>query len=177
MIEVDQAEKKRKRREPFATVWDEYIGRARQGAESRGLKFEIDARYIEQLFAEQNDRCRISGLPLTADRKVMHPTASLDRIESHRGYEKGNVQWIHKVVNIMKSDHDEEYFIAMCSQIAAHRGNPDGLTSRERAALAGQAQCSKPAKRTSGTHNFKTAPKPVRPPAPDQFASAGGMLF
>jgi hypothetical protein len=29
---------------------------------------------------------------------------------------------VHKTVNIMKSNHDEAYFIAMCMQVAAHRG-------------------------------------------------------
>ncbi|MHC2249983.1 hypothetical protein [Bradyrhizobium elkanii] len=173
---MDQAvETRGGRRTPYTTKWDEYIGLARTGAVKRGLSFEIDAAYIEKLFADQRGQCRISGLPLVADRRVVYPTASLDRIESHRGYEKGNVQWIHKVVNTMKLDYDQEYFIAMCSQIAAHRGNP--LTARERLALAGDPQFTKDHKRTFGTHNFKSAPKPSRPPKPEQLVSVGGMLF
>jgi len=43
-------------------------------------------------------------------------TASLDRINSSKGYTLDNVQWVHKTVNIMKqglSDEDFKYWIKM----------------------------------------------------------------
>jgi hypothetical protein len=173
----DKVETRGGRRVKYASIWDEYIGLAHRGAVKRRLAFEINADFIEKLFDSQQGRCRLSGLPIFADRRIIGPTASLDRIESDRGYVKGNVQWIHKVVNTMKLDYDQDYFVAMCAQVAAHRGNPNGLSQKERTALAGDPQYSKAHKRTFGTHNFKSALRPVPPPKPEQFASAGGMLF
>ena len=41
-------------------------------------------------------------------------TASLDRIDSSKPYIKGNMQWLHKDVNIMKNAYNINYFINMC---------------------------------------------------------------
>ena len=42
---------------------------------------------------------------------------SLDRIDSNNGYVEGNVQWVHKDVNMMKKDYNQEYFINICKLI------------------------------------------------------------
>jgi hypothetical protein len=151
-------------------MWTEYIVKARDGADRRGIKFEIDADYIEQLFKVQDGKCAISGLPLWIDRKYLNPTASLDRRDSARGYVKGNVQWVHKVVNGMKLHHDESYFIAMCMQIAQHRGGGEPPTQAQRQMLAGQPF-------TSRARPKNAFPKKKIAPPPEQFQSVGGMLF
>lgn len=120
------------------TIWTRYLSQLRFGAAKRGYSFEIDVPYIQQLLEQQGGKCAISGLPIYMDRNECAPTASLDRKENHRGYVKGNVQWVHKVVNRMKSDYDEAYFIAMCNQVAAHRGGGKPLSPAQRQLLAGQ---------------------------------------
>lgn len=45
-------------------------------------------------------------------------TASLDRIDSSKGYVEGNVHWVHKDINIMKWDFPLETFIKMCKFVA-----------------------------------------------------------
>lgn len=45
-------------------------------------------------------------------------TISLDRIDSTKGYIEGNVQWVHKSVNIMKSTLTQEQFINFCKLVA-----------------------------------------------------------
>jgi hypothetical protein len=129
-------------RKGTATKWTDYINQSRASAEVRGIKFEINATYIEQLFAEQGGVCAISGLPLWVDRRNLNPTASLDRRDSARGYVPGNVQWVHKSVNIMKLHLHEDYFIGMCMKIAEHRGG-EPLTQAQRHVLAGQPHTSK----------------------------------
>jgi hypothetical protein len=47
-------------------------------------------------------------------------TASLDRIDSSRGYTADNIQWVHKHVNLMKRSFNEEYFINTCKQIVTY---------------------------------------------------------
>jgi hypothetical protein len=45
-------------------------------------------------------------------------TASLDRIDSSKGYCEDNVQWVHKDINRMKNTFDQDYFISLCKLIA-----------------------------------------------------------
>jgi len=45
-------------------------------------------------------------------------TASLDRIDSSKGYIEGNVQWVHKMVNMSKQQYTQEEFINMCIAVA-----------------------------------------------------------
>ena len=45
-------------------------------------------------------------------------TASLDRIDSTKGYTKNNIQWVHKTINKMKNVLHDEEFIQWCNLIA-----------------------------------------------------------
>ena len=47
-------------------------------------------------------------------------TASLDRIDSNKGYIKNNVQWVHKHINTMKMHMTDREFIDMCKKVAKH---------------------------------------------------------
>src|SRR5882724_8540250 len=109
------------------------------------------------------------------DFSKQNPTASLDRRENHRGYVKGNVQWVHKVVNIMKSNHDEAYFVAMCKQIADHRGGAKPLSRSQREALAGQPHTSRDRLTKSIDFARFTPKKPAKELG--HTLAVGGMLF
>jgi len=95
-------------------------------------EFSVTIEYIWNLFLKQNRRCAISGVEITFDHlgdKKEHKfknkskvTASLDRIDSSKGYVNGNVQWVHKHINIMKNDMDQQKFIEWCRIIA--KNNP-----------------------------------------------------
>ena len=71
------------------------------------------------LFLQQDRKCALSGILLTFPKvsKDKSWTASLDRIDSSKGYVLGNVQWVHKDINIMKNKFDNQYFIEICKQI------------------------------------------------------------
>lgn len=88
-------------------------------AKVRGIKFSVSPKELWSLFLEQEHRCAISGLPICFGRDFVSTTASLDRIDSCKGYSKGNVQWVHKIVNMMKNDMLEIEFLRMCKVIAA----------------------------------------------------------
>lgn len=47
-------------------------------------------------------------------------TASLDRIDSTKGYVEGNVQWIHKRLNIMKGKSTDVTFIKDCERVVRY---------------------------------------------------------
>jgi len=84
----------------------------RKKALDRSLEFGVDLKYVEYLFKKQKKICKLSGDTLTT------ATMSLDRIDSKIGYIKGNLQWVHKEVNVMKLEYSQEYFLNLCYLIA-----------------------------------------------------------
>ncbi len=75
------------------------------------------------ILLKQNNKCKLTGLtirlPLYGTDKEW--TASLDRIDGNKGYEKGNIQWIHKDINRMKNIFEESYFVSMCELITKNK--------------------------------------------------------
>ena len=73
-----------------------------------------------KIFINQDRKCALSGILLTFP--IVHKSkewnASLDRIDSSKGYIQGNVQWVHKDVNIMKNKYEQKYFIEICKRIS-----------------------------------------------------------
>lgn len=102
------------------------IKRIQLAARTRKLPFEITGDYMWDLFLEQNRRCALSGIELSFYAKrvgtahTIKPTASLDRIDSKEGYVEGNVQWVHKDVNMMKQSYTTQRFLELCTLIHQH---------------------------------------------------------
>lgn len=90
-----------------------------RGALARKLEFNISIDYIYQLLINCNFKCMLSGLELTLPKnsREKNYTASLDRIDSNNGYVEGNVQWVHKHVNLMKNSLSQDYFLMLCGII------------------------------------------------------------
>lgn len=94
----------------------------KQGAARRGIEFCVSKEYLWALFESQDRVCKLSGVCLSFGRTHFshETTASLDRIDSTKGYIEGNVQWVHKDVNKIKRDLDQAYFLDLCDRISAH---------------------------------------------------------
>lgn len=86
-------------------------------AKSRGLVWKLSEKYVLEVLEQQKHKCALSGLTISFENKI---TASIDRIDSKIGYEKGNVQWVHTHINMMKFKYDQKYFIDMCKAVAAN---------------------------------------------------------
>jgi hypothetical protein len=97
-----------------------FFAELKRGAHRRNLEFNITLDYISKLFEKQKRKCGLSGLDLTFGpvRKGRLRTASLDRIDSSKGYIVGNVQWVHKTLNRMKVDIEQDVFIKICCAVA-----------------------------------------------------------
>jgi hypothetical protein len=96
-------------------------GTIKKRAERRNYTINISIEYGWDLYVKQNGKCALSGIPLkfaNANKRNSETTASLDRIDSNQGYVEGNVQWVHKNVNIMKNIFNQEHFIYLCKEIA-----------------------------------------------------------
>lgn len=96
------------------------IARIKAGAESRKLEFSVDLEHLWKMFLAQDRKCALSGKDICFGKyRSGAVTASLDRIDNSKGYVVGNVQWVHKDLNIMRNRFDIEYFIEICRQVVA----------------------------------------------------------
>lgn len=93
-------------------------------ARDRNLEFKITLKYIWNLFVKQKHKCALTGWDLYFNptyTKQANKTASLDRIDSEKGYIKGNLQWVHKDINKLKKNLPDKYFIEICKAVAKHQ--------------------------------------------------------
>lgn len=89
-----------------------------RGGISRGYQWELTIEDIWNLYEEQEGVCALSGVPIGWSVKGLTATASIDRIDSSEGYILENVQLVHKDINFMKQQFDQEYFINMCKAVS-----------------------------------------------------------
>lgn len=93
----------------------------KKGALKRGIDFSVSIEFLWELFISQNKKCSLSGLDISFSSLSNDKcSASLDRVDSNIGYCDGNVQWVHKDVNIMKNKYKNDYFIQICKLISSN---------------------------------------------------------
>lgn len=87
----------------------------------RNIIFKLTKQEMIDLLIKQDYKCKLSQLSLfipIAFKNKKQKTASLDRIDSSKGYTIDNVQWVHKTVNYMKMDLVQKEFISICKRIS-----------------------------------------------------------
>lgn len=91
-------------------------------AYKRKLDFTISIEYAWSIYEKQCGKCALTGLPLTFKSKndTCDGTASLDRIDSSKGYIDGNIQWVDKKVNTIKWDLSLDNFFRVCKMVVEH---------------------------------------------------------
>jgi hypothetical protein len=89
-----------------------------KGGMSRGYQWELTIENIWDMYEKQNAVCALSGIPIGWSDKGLTATASIDRIDSSEGYILENVQLVHKDINFMKQQFDQNYFIEVCKAVA-----------------------------------------------------------
>ena len=81
----------------------------------------IPLEYFLELYDKQKGKCAISNIDMTFIKKLdgikIHTNLSIDRIDSSRGYEIGNIQLVCAVVNIMKTTLSMNELMWWCNQI------------------------------------------------------------
>jgi hypothetical protein len=96
------------------SMWYHILRNSKRNSAGLKCEFNITKEYLWQLYRIQNKRCALSGLsisfPLKSEDKH---DLSLDRINSNRGYIKGNVQWLNTKINSMKWGFSLSYFLSM----------------------------------------------------------------
>lgn len=96
-----------------------YLNQLKRSAKKRRLEITITKQELWDKFLKQDQKCALTGVDLKFDSCVRKRdgNASLDRIDSSKGYYTDNVQWVHKIVNVMKQDLDEKEFFGWCKLI------------------------------------------------------------
>ena len=100
----------------------EFFNKIIRGANDRNLEYSLSDEYLWKLYLSQDRKCALSGVNIEFGKGRRNnkstQTVSVDRIDSSKGYVEGNVQWVHKTVNIMKQSLSDEEFINWCKLIA-----------------------------------------------------------
>jgi len=97
------------------------LNRLKHRVKHNHFTMNLNIKYLTNLLEKQNSKCALTNVNISIDgskAKNIFPSASLDRIDSSKGYIKGNVQWVHKTVNKMKWDTPQDEFINWCKLIA-----------------------------------------------------------
>ena len=87
----------------------------RKSANKRNIEFNISIEYLWDLFIKQKQVCAITG-----DYIDNIKTASLDRIDSSKGYIKGNVQWVTYRANVSKHTMTMPELFEFCRKVLSH---------------------------------------------------------
>ena len=105
----------------------QYTAAGRRRSSKTAVDFTVTIEDMWQLFLEQDRCCALTGLPLhfvsRKSRSLGEQTASLDRIDSSCGYIPGNMQWVHKDINLMKNTLSQKRFIQMCALVTKYCGS------------------------------------------------------
>lgn len=98
--------------------WQSHVLREYKMSKRPKVPVTITIQEAWDLLVRQNFKCSLSNLTIFVGDNSINGTASLDRIDSSKGYELGNVQWTHKHINFMKYTHTQTYFIELCKKVA-----------------------------------------------------------
>lgn len=99
-----------------------YLSNCKHRAKKKGMSFDLTPEYLEYLFKKQQRCCALTKIPLQLriNSSNFEFTASLDRIDSSKGYVEGNVQWVHKWINKMKLNLPQEKFFELCRAVISN---------------------------------------------------------
>ena len=93
-------------------------------------EFDLTIEHLDELWCKQNGKCAISGVDICLGKTQSQrgiTTGSIDRIDSSKGHIQGNVQWVHKDVNLIKNRFNEQYFIEICKKIVLNKYSKEEL--------------------------------------------------
>lgn len=86
---------------------------------------------IASVWDLQKGLCVYTKLPMSAASNQLY-TVSLDRIDSSKGYEIGNIQLICSSVNRMKQEFTQDVFLTLCNLVTQNNTAPDYPTELAR---------------------------------------------
>ena len=99
-----------------------WFNRYKTQAQIRNYEFTITIDHVADLMEKHNFKCALSKLDISFPEQGTvndgSMRASIDRIDSSKGYTPDNIQIITKKINMMKQQYSQEEFIEMCKLVA-----------------------------------------------------------
>lgn len=100
------------------------------GAIKRKIDFNISIEDIWNQYEKQDRKCYFTGLNIhfepVGKYKILQ-TASVDRLDNKKPYNKDNIVIVHKKINFMKYSLPESKFIEYCYLIAKKKGQIENI--------------------------------------------------
>lgn len=90
------------------------FSKLQRDARTRNIEFNILIEDLWEKYEKQQQRCALSGVYIK-----WGEDASVDRIDSNKDYTKDNIQIVHKTINMMKRDLDQDEFIRKCCNVSS----------------------------------------------------------
>lgn len=96
----------------------------------RDKELNISIEYLKEIWEKQEGVCPYLGIKLNINtygkiKKDPVTSASLDRIDSSKGYIKGNIQWISRSMNYLKNDMTNQQVLEVIELIYKQRKGPN----------------------------------------------------
>lgn len=115
-----------------------YLNHLRLKALRRKGSINVTTADLIALWNEQKGRCALTGWKMTMTRRVgiVRTNASIDRIDSSKGYTLDNVQLVCVAANKAKFDLSQKEFVKLCRSVlakAAKRGRKRRVSCRVKA--------------------------------------------
>ena len=95
----------------------------KNSAKHRKIQFEVSMEFLWTLFLSQNRVCAITGDYIKSIKE-----ASLDRIDSTRGYSEDNVQWVTYRANISKHTMSMSELYKFCKKVLNHANQQPSIS-------------------------------------------------
>lgn len=97
------------------------LGESRRNTNGKARGFHLTEAYLQAVWAAQQGRCAYTGVEFDLRRIKPRPMGapSLDRIDSSKGYEENNVQFVCTAVNRMKHVRTHNEMSEFMAQIRA----------------------------------------------------------
>lgn len=95
------------------------LNKCRARAKKKNYEYNLDEEYLKSIWS---GICAISKIPITNDsyNNFKLNSASLDRINSNKGYIKGNVQFVAYGINLAKNNFTDEEVLEFLNHIKSH---------------------------------------------------------
>lgn len=105
-----------------------FFNEKKKKAAKRKIEWNISIEYLYEIWKSQNGFCPLSNVKLTIHRyrklgKNFRGTASIDRVDSSKGYIEGNIQFTHKIINKMKWEFNIPTFLYYCDLVTNFKNN------------------------------------------------------
>lgn len=97
-----------------------WFNQFKSNAELRKIEWTLSLDDIANVYEKQNRKCALTDLDIEFPNvgSPQKALASIDRIDSSKGYCADNIQLVTRHLNMMKQAYTQEFFIDMCVRVA-----------------------------------------------------------